>query len=386
MTEEKNTKTIHGDLGLVVLRGAQELGEKVDQYIRNICNEPEGTSHIIKMEQVRFSNGEGKIRLKESVRGKDIFILCDVGNYSCTYKMFGFENHMGPDEHFQDVCRAISAISGKANRVTVVMPLLYASRQHKRAGRESLDCAMALQEIERMGVKAIITFDAHDPTIQNAIALSSFESVYPTYTILKYFIQNEREQIDKDNMLVISPDTGAMGRAIYYANVLGLDVGMFYKRRDYSVIINGKNPIIQHEYVGRDVEGKTVLIVDDMIASGESVIDIVHELKKRKASKIYVASTFAFFTEGLEKFNALYEEGALTRLYSTNLSYLPDALKQAPWFCEVDLSKFVAKIISTLHKDESISPLLDATVRLKRLIAEKDKGKAEQMSFPTEAK
>lgn len=365
MTETMN----HGELGIIALKSCNKLGDMIDQHIVGMRGSGHSVqSYLIPIEQVRFSNGEGKVKLLDSVRGKDIYILADVGNYSDTYRMFGFENKMGPDEHFQDIKRTLSAIGGKANRVTVIMPLLYASRQHKRKGRESLDCSMALNELQNMGVNAIITFDVHDPTIHNSIPNTSFENIYPTYTMIKKMIETEGLPAVRDNMTVISPDTGAMDRAIYYANVLGLDVGMFYKRRDFQRIVNGKNPIIQHEYIGGDLSGKNVLIVDDMIASGESIIDIINEIGKYKIGNTYVASTFAFFTEGVEKFDKLYEEGKLTRMFTTNLSYVPEEVKKRPWFVEVDLSKFIAKIVNTLSFDHSISSLLDATKRLQQLI------------------
>lgn len=360
----------NGDLGIIALQSCAEMGSKVDEHIKG----KRDTEHsfLISTKDVRFSNGEGKVVLEETVRGKDIYILCDVGNYSISYNMFGFENHMGPDEHFQDIKRAISAVRGKANRITVIMPLLYASRQHRRKGRESLDCAMALQELERLGVHEIITFDAHDPNVQNAITLTSFESLYPTYDIVKSIITNEKElELDKNHLLVISPDTGAMDRAIYYSGVLGVDVGLFYKRRDHSRVVNGKNPIIQHEYLGRDVSGSDVLIVDDMIASGESVAEIAHELKGRNARNVYVAATFAFFTEGIEKFQKLYEEGTIAKVYSTNLTYIPEKVRTAPWFQEVDLSEFLGRIINKLNFDQSIAPYSDATSMIKELIEKK---------------
>ena len=284
---------INHELGIIALESCRELGEQVNKIIQQKRNTEE--SLLIPTNEIRFSNGEGKVKLPETVRGKDIYILCDVGNYSCTYKMFGFTNHKGPDEHFQDIKRTVSAIRGKAARITVIMPLLYQSRQHRRKGRESLDCALALQELERLGVDEILTFDVHDPNVQNAIPLLSFENLYPTYDIVKSLISNEDTlSLDKEKLLVISPDTGAMDRAIYYSSVLGVDVGLFYKRRDHSTVVNGKNPIVEHEYMGREVEGKDVLIVDDMIASGESVLDIALELKKRNAKNVYVATTFAF--------------------------------------------------------------------------------------------
>ncbi|KGK89916.1 ribose-phosphate pyrophosphokinase [Clostridium sp. HMP27] len=366
MKDIENT-LFNGELGIIALQSCKELGEKINYHIKEKRNEER--SYLIETEDIRFSNGEGKVKLGDSIRGKDVYILCDVGNYSIQYKMFGFMNHMGPDEHFQDIKRTISAIRGKASRITVIMPLLYASRQHRRKGRESLDCAMALQELERLGVHEIITFDAHDPNVQNAITLTSFENLYPTFDIVKSFITNEEElEINKDNLIVISPDTGAMDRAIYYSSVLGVDVGLFYKRRDHSTIVNGKNPIVEHEYMGRDVSGCDVLIVDDMIASGESVFDIAIELKKRNVKNVYVAATFAFFTEGIEKFQKFYDEGIIKRVYSTNLTYIPQHVKEAEWFREVDMSFFISTILNKLNYDQSIASYLDATNVIKELL------------------
>ena len=324
----------HG-LGIIALESCTELGNAIDKLIQEKRNCEE--SFLIKTDEIRFSNGEGKVKIPESVRGRDIYILCDIGNYSCTYKMFGFENHKGPDEHFQDIKRTVSAIRGKARRITVIMPLLYESRQHRRKGRESLD-----------------------------------ENFYPTYDIVKSLIHNEKDlELDKEKLLVISPDTGAMDRAIYYSSVLGVDVGLFYKRRDHSRIVNGKNPIVKHEYMGRDVAGKDVLIVDDMIASGESVLDIAKELKGRNARNVYVATTFSFFTEGLEKFNKFFNDGIIKSVYSTNLTYIPDELKAAPWFKAVDLSDFISRIINRLNYDKSVASYMDATNIIQRLLDEK---------------
>ena len=339
---------LNHELGIIALESCRELGQQVNKIIQQKRNTEE--SFLITTNEIRFSNGEGKVKLPESVRGKDIYILCDVGNYSCTYKMFGFTNHKGPDEHFQDIKRTVSAIRGKAARITVIMPLLYQSRQHRRKGRESLDCALALQELERLGVDEILTFDVHDPNVQNAIPLLSFENLYPTYDIVKSLISNEDTlELDKEKLLVISPDTGAMDRAIYYSSVLGVDVGLFYKRRDHSTVVNGKNPIVDHEYMGREVEGKDVLIVDDMIASGESVLDIALELKKRNAKNVYVATTFAFFTEGLEKFNKYYSDGIISKVYSTNLTYISPELRETKWFNAVDMSEFLSRVINRLN-------------------------------------
>lgn len=379
MLEIKTSLSIpNGQLAIVALDSIGDLGKKIDSSLvkcrENMANREDvyleaKDSYLIGSDTIRFSNGEGKVVLEDTVRGKDVYILCDVGNYGCTYKMFGRINHKSPDDHFQDIKRVLSAMGGKAKRITVVMPLLYASRQHRRKSRESLDCAMALQELERLGVDDIVTFDVHDPNVQNAIPLISFDNLYPTYEIVKAFLTKEKDlAINKDNMLVISPDTGAMDRAIYYSGVLGLDIGLFYKRRDYSTVINGKNPIIQHEYIGREVEGQNILIVDDMIASGESVFDIVRELKKRKAEKIFVSATFSLFTEGIEKFDKYYEDGLIERVYSTNLTYIPEEVKTRPWFREVDMSHFIAEVINNLNLDESIAPLLDATESINKLL------------------
>ena len=357
------------ELGIIALESCKELGNAIDKLIQEKRNTNE--SFLIPINEIRFFNGEGKVKISESVRGKDIYILCDIGNYSCTYKMFGFINHKGPDEHFQDIKRTVSAIRGKAAKITVIMPLLYESRQHRRKGRESLDCALALQELERLGVHEVLTFDVHDPNVQNAIPLLSFENFYPTYDIVKSLIKNENTlELNKDKLIVISPDTGAMDRAIYYSSVLGVDVGLFYKRRDHSTIVNGKNPIVQHEYMGRDVEGKDVLIVDDMIASGESVLDIALELKERRARNVYVATTFAFFTEGLEKFNRFYEDVIISRVYSTNLTYISDELRDSKWYRAVDMSELVSKIINKLNYDKSIASYMDATRVIRDLLEE----------------
>lgn len=350
--------------GLIVLESSRELGEKINKHLLEITGElnPEenSRSYIIPIDEVRFSNGDGKVVLKDSVRGKELFIICDVGNYGCTYNMYGMVNHKSPDDHLQDIKRVLSAISGKAKKITLIMPLLYAGRQHKRRKRESLDCAIALQELERMGVNSIITFDAHDPNVQNAIPLISFDNLYPTYEIVKAIIREDRELVvDKNNTLVISPDTGAMDRAIYYSSVLGLDIGLFYKRRDYSIVISGKNPIVQHEYMGKEVEGKNILIIDDMISSGESVFDIALELKRRKANKIIIATTFALFTDGIAKFEDFYNKGIIHKVYSTNLTYKPQRVKESCWFKEVDLSGFIVKIIEHVYLGKSIEYILD---------------------------
>ncbi len=384
MDGNKLSKIPYGQLGIIVHDSCKALGDQIDQFIakrrEDEFNKSDSDyyleklqeSYIIKSNTVRFANGEGKGILRESIRGKDIYILADIGNYNIKYNLFGIETRMSPDEIFQDIKRLISAVAGKARRISVIMPMLYSGRQDKRNTRESLDCAMALQELDNLGVENIFTFDAHEPRVQNAIPLIGFESLHPTYEIIKTMINTELNlEVDKSKLLVISPDTGAMDRAIYYASVMGLDVGMFYKRRDYKKIVNGKNPIIQHEYIGSDVEGKDVLIVDDMIASGESVFDIAKELKKRKADNIYVAVSFSLFTEGLGKMNEYYQKGIIKKLFSTNLTYIPDKLKQAEWFQEVDMSYLISLLIDTLNYDDSVSPLLGATEKIEQLLSEK---------------
>ena len=372
-----------GQLAILAMDNCRELGEKVNRHVverrKQYWSEQEQyqdfylneikDNYLVEVQSVRFANGEGKAVINETVRGKDIYIISDVGNYSCTYKMFGLETHMGPDEHFQDIKRTISAIGGKDRRITVIMPFLYAGRQHKRRSRESLDCAIALQELERLGVANIITFDAHDPRVANAVPLIDFQTIHPTYDIIKSIYYHENKLItDKENSMIISPDTGAMDRAIYYSSMLGIDVGLFYKRRDYTRIVNGKNPIVQHEYMGADLTGKNVIIVDDMAASGESIIDIAKELKRRNAGDIYAAVTFGLFTEGVEEFNRCYEQGLIKRFFSTNLTYIPDCVRNAEWFVEVDLSRLIATLIDRLNYDESIRSLLTATEKIKELL------------------
>lgn len=360
-------------LGIISLAGSKQLAELIDRHLveqrkRLLQSNPElaedtgliRDSFIIPSECLRFSNGEGKAVIRETVRGYDIYIIADVGNYSCTYKMFGMDCPMSPDDHFQDLKRIIAAIGGRARRIAVIMPWLYQGRQHRRQSRESLDCAVALQELERLGVEHIFTFDAHDPRVQNAIPLTGFNNLYPTYQMIRALLENETGlEIERGKMLVVSPDEGGMGRSVYYASILGLDVSMFYKRRDYSRVVNGKNPIVQHEYLGEPVEGRDVLIVDDILASGESVIDLAKELKRRKARRIYIAVTFALFTEGFQAFQECYEAGLVTRLIATNLTYQPPQLRQAPWFVSVDMSQFIAYLIDLLNHDHSISALFD---------------------------
>lgn len=341
------------DLKLIVLDNIEELGKKTDKCLQKTNKTDE--SYIIPITRDRFSNGEGKMKINGTVRDKDIYILSDVGNYNVTYNMHGFTHHMAPDEHFQDIKRVISALSGYASKITLVMPLLYESRQHKRKGRESLDCAIALQELERLGVNHIITFDAHDPNVANSIPNLPFENVFVAHDILDGLLENE----DVNNLLVISPDMGAMERARYYAEMLMCNVGVFYKRRDLTKIINGKNPIIEHAYLGEDVSNKNIIVVDDMIASGESMLDVAKKLREKGANKIYLVATFSLLTEGAEIFIEAYKNKLFDKLYSTNLSYVPDIIKKEPWYQEIDCSKRLARIINALNKKESLKPIYD---------------------------
>ena len=369
--EEKVIETIPvGPLGLIPLKSCTELGNKVDRYLVDWRRERESEhkstiaftgyqrdSYIINASTPRFGSGEGKGIIEESVRGDDLYIMVDVCNYSLTYSLFGMTNHMSPDDHFQDLKRIIAAAAGKARRINVIMPFLYESRQHKRSGRESLDCALGLKELVNMGVENIITFDAHDPRVQNAIHLKGFETVQPIYQFLKHLLKNEPDlKIDSDHMMVISPDEGGTGRAIYFANMLGLDMGMFYK------------PIVAHEFLGSSVEGKDVLIIDDMISSGESMQDVAKELKRRKARKVFICSTFGLFTNGLARFDEYYEKGFIDRILTTNLVYQTPDLLQRPYYINVDMSKYIALIIDNLNHDASLSELLTPTSRINRLL------------------
>lgn len=317
----------------------------------------------------RFGSGEAKGIIKESVRGCDLFVMVDVCNYSLTYTVSGHLNHMSPDNHYQDLKRIIAAATGKARRINVIMPFMYEGRQHKRTKRESLDCALALQELTAMGVSNIITFDAHDPRVQNAIPIQGFDSFMPTYQFLKALIDSVPDfRIDNDHLMIISPDEGAMGRAVYFANILGVDMGMFYKRRDYSTVINGKNPIVAHEFLGDSVEGKDVIIIDDMISSGESMLDVAKQLKDRKAKRVFVCTTFGLFTDGLEKFDEYYEKGYITKVITTNLHYRLPALLERPYYHEADMTKYLASIIDTLNHDISIAKVQDTTAKIHKLL------------------
>lgn len=382
--EKRNLETIPvGSLGIIALEGCRLLGDEVDKYLVRWRTERENEhkdslafagyqreSYLLNAKVPRFGSGEAKGIILESVRGCDLYLLVDVCNYSLTYSLCGHENRMSPDDHYQDLKRIIAAVGGKARRITVIMPYLYESRQHKRDARESLDCALALQELVGMGVDNIITFDAHDPRVQNAIPLHGFETVQPAYQFIKGLLYHERNlQIDSRHMMVISPDEGGMKRAIYIANVLGLDMGMFYKRRDYTRIENGRNPIIAHEFLGSSVEGKDVIIIDDMISSGDSILETATALKQRKAEKIFVFSTFGLFTGGLDKFDNAYKSGLITRILTTNLIYQTPELLEREWYVNCDMSKYIAYIIDTLNHDSSISDLLNPNERIQNVVA-----------------
>lgn len=377
-----------GALGLIPLVGCQEMGERVNEYLvkwrKEDAEEHQGDAvfsgysrdtFLVEADVPRFGSGEAKGIVKESVRGMDLYLLVDVCNYSIQYSLTGNKNHMSPDDHFQNLKRVIAAIAGNGRRINVIMPFLYESRQHKRSNRESLDCALALQELERMGVANIITFDAHDPRIQNAIPLCGFETVPSTYQFVQGLLKNVKDlQIDADHMMVISPDEGGTNRAVYLANVLGLDMGMFYKRRDYTKIVNGRNPIVAHEFLGSSVEGKDVIIIDDMISSGDSIIDVATELKKRKAKRIYAATTFGLFTSGMDKFDKAYEDGILNGILTTNLIYQTPELLSRPYYISCDMSKYIALIIDTLNHDGSISELLNPSGRIQDVISRYNNG------------
>ena len=368
---------------IAALKGCEELGKTVNDYLVQFRKElmehrTNGIewsgyaeeSYLINCDCPRFGTGEAKGVINESIRGVDLFILCDITNYSITYKVSGYENHMSPDDHFQDLKRIIAAATGKAHRINVVMPFLYEGRQHKRSKRESLDCAMALQELVYMGVSNIITFDAHDPRVQNAIPLSGFDNFMPTYQFLKALLRSVPDlQIDNEHLMIISPDEGAMARAVYFSNILGVDMGMFYKRRDYSKIVDGRNPIVAHEFLGTSVEGKDVIIIDDMISSGESMIDVATELKKRKANRIFVVATFGLFTNGLDRFDKAVEDGTIYKVVTTNLTYQTPELLSRPYYINCDMSKYIAYIIDTLNHDSSISDLLNPYDRIQKLVS-----------------
>ena len=377
-----------GALGIIALDGCKEMGGKVNNYLVKWRKE-DGHAHkddivfhgyerdtfLIDAKVPRFGSGEAKGIINDSVRGMDIYLMVDVCNYSLTYSLTGPENHMSPDDHYQNLKRVIAAIGGKARRLNVIMPFLYESRQHKRSSRESLDCALALQELVRMGVDNIITFDAHDPRVQNAIPLNGFETVRPTYQFIKGLLRNFKDlQIDCDHMMAISPDEGATERAIYLANMLNLDMGMFYKRRDYTKIVNGRNPIVAHEFLGSSVEGKDVIILDDMISSGDSILDVARQLKQRKARRIFAAATFGLFTNGLEKFDKAYEDGLIDAILTTNLIYQTPELLERPYYISCEMSKYIALMIDTLNHDGSISSILNPNERIQNVLEKYKRG------------
>lgn len=369
-----------GRLGVIGMRGCEELTSKVNEHLKKFNEENidgDFETFVIPISCPRFGTGEAKAMILHSIRTYDVYIIMDAFNYGVTYNMYGTERPMSPDDHYQDLKRIIAAMGGKARRITVIMPMLYEGRQHKRIARESLDCALMLQELSNMGVSNIITFDAHDARVQNSIPLCGFENVQPTYQMIKACLKyDENIILDKENTMIVSPDEGAMGRCMYYSSVLGMNLGTFYKRRDYSTVINGKNPIVAHEFLGNDIEGKDVIVVDDMIASGESMIDVCRELKMRKANKVVVFSTFGLFTEGIEKFNKAHEDGLIDAVFTTNLVYRTPELKKAEWYHEVDMSKFIALIIKQLNDDTSISNLLTPISRIESIL-EKYRNKAQ---------
>ncbi|MGM9643453.1 MAG: ribose-phosphate pyrophosphokinase [Eubacteriales bacterium] len=358
------------ELSVIGMRGCEAFAQQVDNYLKEWRRHTSEDTYLVEALCPRFGTGEGKGLIHHSMRGQDVYIICDMFNYGVTYRMYGQTVPMSPDDHFADLKRIIAAIAGKARRITVIMPMLYEGRQHKRSTRESLDCAIMLQELVAMGVANLITFDAHDPRVCNAIPLSGFDNVRPSYQMIKALIRNVPDIIiDKEHLMMISPDEGAMGRCMYYSSVLGIDIGMFYKRRNYSVIINGKNPIEAHEYLGQDLTGKDVIVVDDMISSGESMLDVCSQLKSRGAKRIFAFSTFGLFTDGFEKFDKAYNDGIITKVFTTNLVYSRPGLNERPWHVEVNMCKYVSYIIDTLNHDATISELLDPAKRINKIVA-----------------
>lgn len=367
---------IYGKLSIISMKGCEEIAARIDEYLKRFRTYEDTETYITHVTCPRFGTGEAKCVVDETVRGHDVYIICDVFNYGVTYKMYGMEVPMSPDDHYQDLKRIIAAMGGKARRVTVVMPMLYEGRQHRRSGRESLDAALMLQELVNMGVSNILTFDAHDPRISNAIPLSGFDDVQPTYQMIKALTRTVPDiSLNKFDTIVISPDEGGMGRCMYYSSVLQLDLGMFYKRRDYSKIENGKNPIVAHEYLGRDVNGKDVIIVDDMISSGESILDVAANLKKQGAKRIFVFSSFGLFVNGLDCIDKAYEAGVFDQIFTTNLTYRNPGLKNREWYTEVDMSKYISLLIDTLNHDETISNLLNPVNKIQNLVARLEENK-----------
>ncbi|MEG2414198.1 MAG: ribose-phosphate pyrophosphokinase [Clostridia bacterium] len=381
-------------MAIIALEGAKELGNRIDYYLTTWYNQeaeqsgrqlPTRKTFLLNNVCPRFTTGDGKGMINDTVRGKHVFIIVDTGNYSLSYNMFGVMNRMSPDDHYADLKRIISAMGGKAKAISVVMPSLYGGRQHRRNARESLDCSQMLHELETMGVSDVITFDAHDPRVQNAVPLMGFDNFLPTYQILKAMLRAYPDvNINHETFMIVSPDEGAMSRNIYYASVLGTDLGMFYKRRDYATIINGRNPIVAHEYIGNSVKGKDIFVADDIIATGDSMLKLCTELRAAGCNKIFLTATYALFTEGVEKFEKAYKDGLFTAVISTNLTYTPQAVKDEPWFVQADMAKFVSYIISATDQNRSLSTLLDPHDKIHELIEKFNQGKPQQMSFEIE--
>ena len=362
--------TPYGDLAIVSMRGCESISEKVDYYLKEWRGVEGDQSFVITPNCPRFGTGEAKAVLNHTARGLDAFIICDCFNYNVSYKMYGQTVPMSPDDHFQDLKRVIAAFGGKARRITVIMPMLYEGRQHRRTARESMDCAMALQELDSMGVKNIITFDAHDPRVNNAIPLDGFDNVQATYQMIKALLKNVPDiKLDREHAMIVSPDEGGMGRCIYYSSVLGLELGMFYKRRNYSIVVDGRNPIEAHEFLGNDIKGKDLILVDDMISSGESMLDIAAKLKENGAGRIFIFSTFGLFVDGLDKFDDYYKKGLIDKVFTTNLIYQTPELLSREWYCSVNMSKYIALLVDTLNNDNSISSLLNPVDRIKKIMA-----------------
>ena len=372
----------YAELSVIGMKGCEQFAAQVDYYLKEWRRHGGEESFLVEVDCPRFGTGEAKALLHQSLRGHDLYIICDTFNYGVTYKMYGQEVPMSPDDHYADLKRIIAANAGKARRITVIMPMLYEGRQHKRSSRESLDCAVMLQELVNMGVTNIITFDAHDSRIQNAIPLSGFDDVRPAYQMIKALVRAVPDiSLDKEHLLIISPDEGAMSRCMYYSSVLGVDIGMFYKRRNYAVVVNGRNPIEAHEYLGRDLTGKDVIIVDDMISSGESLLDVAVQLKEKGANRIFAFATFGLFTDGLDKFDKAYADGIISSVFSTNLVYRRPELFLREWYVEVNMCKYVSYIIDTLNHDETLSELLNPVKRIHNLMDKHKSGQSAQMKM-----
>ncbi len=383
--EDKMKNSYYADLSVIGMKGCEQFAAQVDYYLKEWRRHGGEESFLVDVDCPRFGTGEAKALLHESLRGHDLYIICDMFNHGVTYKMYGQDVPMSPDDHYADLKRIIAANAGKARRISVIMPMLYEGRQHKRSGRESLDCAIMLQELVQMGVSDIITFDAHDPRVQNAIPLSGFDNVQPTYQMIKALVRAVPDiSLDKEDLMIISPDEGAMSRCMYYSSVLGIDIGMFYKRRNYAVVVNGRNPIEAHEYLGRDLHGKDAIIVDDMISSGESLIDVAVQLKEKGAKRIFAFATFGLFTDGFDKFDKAYADGIFDRIFTSNLVYRRPGLHDREWYVEVNMCKYVAYIIDTLNHDETISNLLNPVKRIHTLMEKHKKKSPSQMKMDFE--